>query len=158
MKRIGYILGARIRGSVDLGGTSTLTVPGAVSIGGTPIGAVTPNGLGVGGPVVFESTFRCQGRFILNNELACSLLTVGGNSILNGNLNVGGALGVQGVCTLNGIVNVSGPFTVGDPHEVQIYGLTRLANVAIYMQNLPTSDPGGSGRLWNNTNVMNISA
>ncbi len=96
---------------------------------------------------------------LVSGELSVSQgLTIGGNSILNGTLNVGGNLTVGGICNFSTTVNVSGDFTVGPTGETQILGVTRLAAELIYVNNIPTSDPGGSGRLWNNGGVMTISA
>jgi hypothetical protein len=37
-------------------------------------------------------------------------------------------------------------------------GATKLLTQRVFMQNLPTSDPGVTGQLWNDSNTLKISA
>ena len=41
--------------------------------------------------------------------------------------------------------------------NIDISGSLKISSNEIHFNNLPTSDPGVAGRLWNNNNVLNIS-
>ncbi len=140
MKRIGYISGARILGSVNLGAGGNLIVPGTATITGlfsaqTAIlyGAVTVGGvLSVHAPLI-----------------ATSSLNVGGSSNLNAPVIMNSSLGVAGPTTLNGAVVCVGSLAIGGPltmHQV------------VNALQLPAADPTAVGELWVNAGVITRSA
>ncbi len=69
MKRIGYISGARIRGSVDLGAGGNLTVPGTLTV---HLAAVLALGVNVYGASLFHSSLGVAGATNLNGAVLCS--------------------------------------------------------------------------------------
>jgi len=141
MKRIGYILAARIRGPLALGPGGTITVADATPSVGAIFGAIVcAGGIGVGGPSVFGSTVRVQGGVILNNTL-----------------NVAGQLVSGGGIICNSTLNVAGNATFGGAATHLVNGIARFGHSDIYMRQLPVAAAGlASGQLWANANVINI--
>jgi len=141
MKRIGYILGARIRGPVALGPGGILTIADTTPAPNSAAGCgIFAGGIGVAGPSVFGGTIRVQGGVILNNTL-----------------NVAGQITNSGGVVLNSTLNVAGNATFGAAATHLVNGPARFGHSEVYMRQLPVAAAGlASGQLWANANVINI--
>lgn len=97
MKRIGYISAARIKGAMDLGPGSTLTVHGASILAGPTQFHNT---------ILAFSSFGLAGPASLGGPVACSSsLGVAGPTNLNGPVTCIGSLAIGGPLTMHQVVN-----------------------------------------------------
>jgi len=140
MKRIGYISAPRIKGNLDLGGTSNLTVPGTIDVTGIShlhglaimyAAFITAGSATLGGPSICSSSFGVGGPLTTNQILCNSSLGVAGPTTLNGAVVCVGSLAIGGPLTMHQVVNAL---------------------------ELPAADPTVAGRLWSNAGVITRSA
>ena len=140
MKKIGYILGLRIRGPVDLGPLGSLVIPLTIDVTGISHlhglvimygGFITAGNSTLGGPSICTSSFGVGGPLTTNQILCNSSLGVAGPTTLNGAVVCVGSLAIGGPLTMHQVVNAL---------------------------ELPAADPAIAGRLWVNAGVVTRSA
>ena len=90
MKKIGYILGARLRGPVDLGPLGTLAVAGLSTLGSLAVTGVS----GFGGVLTITDNTPAP------NGLTGSIQTMGGIGVM-GQSSFEGAVRIQGILLTN---------------------------------------------------------
>ena len=139
------------------GKTLTITAPAALSADTT---LTFPNGAGSNGQVL---TTNGTGTLTWTTNGAGTVTSVGGTGTVNG-LTLTGTVTSSGSLTLGGTLSLVSPPAIGSttPNSgafttLTSNGVTSFSNASVSMANLPTSDPGVPGRLWNDTGTVKVS-
>lgn len=135
----------------------TIKAPAALSADTT---LTFPNGAGSNGQVL---TTNGTGTLSWTTNGAGTVTSVGGTGSVNG-LTLTGTVTSSGSLTLGGTLDLSSPPAIGGTAAaagsfttLSSNGVTSFSNASVSMANLPTSDPGVPGRLWNDTGIVKVS-